>query len=88
MVIFNESVTIGCQCHSELMVPRYIRLTQIHGHYGQVIEREDIDKLCCLIYTGNIKNNYVKHILLHTDTPKTCTSHVSIVNYVFCLFLK
>lgn len=74
IVIFNQSVTIGCQCRSELMVLRYNCWTQIHGPYGQSIRREDIDKLCCLINTWNIENNYVKLIL--SDTPK----HVQVVS--------
>lgn len=71
----NYGVTIGCQCRSELMVLWWNCWTQIHGPYGQSIEHEDRDKLCCLLYTGNIKNNYLKKLfLLHThhNMNKSC----------------
>lgn len=75
IVIFNQGVTIGCQCRSELMVLWWNCWTQIHGPYGQSIEHEDRDKLCCFLYTGNIKNNYLKKLfLLHThhNMNKSC----------------
>lgn len=75
IVIFNKGVTIGCQCRSELMVLWWNCWTQIHGPYGQSIEHEDRDKLCCFLYTGNIKNNYLKKLfLLHThhNRNKSC----------------